>query len=346
MKHSGTVILLVALNALALPPLLAQPVIPQSTLPVIGDRFPLVPCETSGVEPGPDGSMVNWDFRELKRDETFSGEAFFDFIPKEEAAEQEEFPDADYASLNFDGSYAFFRIDGGTVYRIGAVKNQGDTLMSVQIAEEPEIDAWFPAGFGDTRQADFGGRNKVRLNDQPFESDYRGDKEHRVDAYGTLRLPNGTYHNVLRLKAVRVQEDLFNGAPINTTTETGWFWYSPDYKFWLLRIMERSDGSKDVFYAAEARTVGVAGQERALHLQAAPLPAADKLLLQLQTDVVGQWQGTIVTLRGELVQTVEPALLQPGLNRRTLDVGDLAPGAYLLRMQIGGEILSRKIIIQ
>jgi hypothetical protein len=71
----------------------------------------------------------------------------------------------------------------------------------------------------------------------------------KADGYGTLKLPTGTFNNVLRIRAEHVQNDTF-GPPISmsiTNTIVSYTWYDNDHVAPLLRIDSTiSIGSSDV----------------------------------------------------------------------------------------------------
>ena len=78
-------------------------------------------------------------------------------------------------------------------------------------------------------------------------------------------------------------------------------------------------------------------------MQVSPNPFSSALSISLPTGTTGAINYRVLSLTGQAVIT-RTAAANSGPSSITLDLGSLAPGTYLLEMQIGGERVVRKVV--
>jgi S-formylglutathione hydrolase FrmB len=75
-----------------------------------------------------------------------------------------------------------------------------------------------------------------------------------------------------------------------------------------------------------------------------PIPAKDQLTLSCQLNKAGTARVCIFNMIGQLVETVNLGNQQPGEHHFELNIADYKPGIYFCRLQIGNEVLTKKIV--
>jgi len=75
-----------------------------------------------------------------------------------------------------------------------------------------------------------------------------------------------------------------------------------------------------------------------------PIPAKDQLTLSCQLNKGGTAMVSIFNMINQLVETVNLGYKQPGEHYFELNIADYKPGIYFCRLQIGNEVVTKKII--
>lgn len=210
--------------------------------PRIGDELLLEQVEY--VAPGGKGENVTWDFSNLKP----TGEDY----------------NVTYTAPPSDGTHYFLGYDRFPISEIPAnslyVYTAWNTMYYFQIKgnylhalghENPVtilgynprmISNKYPTYYNDYYKYDYKSKG---LYSATVELSSQGYMEMTADGYGSIKLPSGTYNNVLRIKYVQTIDD-FENYPYKTEY-TIYKWYVKGYRYPVLethRSIYVSDGSE------------------------------------------------------------------------------------------------------
>ena len=207
----------------------AQVILNPDRKPAIGDSFITTYMDTTGVTEGPFGSNILWDFSNL----TSTGEQWsVAYVDPAEAPNNALYPDADIA-VSYDGlAHTFYDTDGNSVYSLGVAYVDFAMVYSnnEKVAEFPFI---LSSSFIDSFQATY----QVGEN---LEGRNYGRIKMTGDAFGTIKLPDGSTRSALRVKIDRESCDtiVVMGIPvgINTFSSTTYQWYTNESKYPVLGI--------------------------------------------------------------------------------------------------------------
>ncbi|MFI5171277.1 MAG: hypothetical protein ACHQFW_02745, partial [Chitinophagales bacterium] len=191
----------------------AQPTITSSVAGGIGDEFSSTIVTTDGFDPGTGGADMTWDFSGISTSGTLAEGSLID---PEETGHAAEFPGANVASMSLAGNYGYFKLTASEYSLIGYYSAASTILYS-----DPEEIFIFPLTYG-TSNTDglysefFSGGDIIR----------EGGNVLSADGYGTLKLPSGTYSNVLRVKLEEDYSDTYVDFPLALE-------YNFDTYYWL-----------------------------------------------------------------------------------------------------------------
>jgi len=76
-----------------------------------------------------------------------------------------------------------------------------------------------------------------------------------------------------------------------------------------------------------------------------PNPVRDNLILEIDSHVEGSFKGALFSSIGEKVYEMEEGELTNGFNLRNIDVSGFDPGTYLLKLEIGNEVIFNKVTV-
>ncbi len=109
-----------------------------------------------------------------------------------------------------------------------------------------------------------------------------------ADAYGTLKLPNGTFPNVLHIKITDVETDTTaGGASTFAVVSVSHVWFDSSHTSALLKIDSNSSGKVTVSYLVSETTSGIEGYTKKIAIPLKASISGDNLLLfgNLQTEI-------------------------------------------------------------
>jgi hypothetical protein len=213
---------------------LAQPILNASSFDAIGDQIHLQPCHVNGASEGNAGANQTWNLSNLQ---PRTGDDFtLTYVDPAQTPNGNLFPTANLATeySYFGGpvSYAYFNQNSTDYKYLGATFEEDMETMS-----EPNLLARVPMTFGQTVSS----TSKGKMVLEAFEAAIYGKKTQQYDSYGTLKLPNATYTNVMRLKTVETRTDSvtsFSGGlyTLNRDESVTYTWYAQGIKSALLEI--------------------------------------------------------------------------------------------------------------
>ncbi|MES2703203.1 MAG: T9SS type A sorting domain-containing protein [Bacteroidota bacterium] len=326
-------VLLSAIVSLSSFALYAQPTLNAANLsPRAGDIFYGHTFDTTGITAGAAGAAITWDFDTLTQISIDTSA----YVTCASTPYCDSFPGANIAINNGD-SYAYGITSASKVQLIGAY------AMGTKVQFTGGLDVmYYPLNYHsthvDTHHQEVSGFPLFNTTIDSFHA----------DAYGTLKLPSGTYTNVLRVHQVTISRDSINfGVPsVETNRSETYNWYAAGFRSPLLTLTY--DTAAGVSYLSDARyytknsPVSVLNTSAA-QLQVYPNPASgsihiafgssDKPTAIVITDIMGREAGRI-------------AAEQIG-NRTdvTYDVSGLANGMYIIHMQTANGSASRKFTV-
>jgi hypothetical protein len=212
----------------------AQPILNTSSFNTIGDQIHLQPCHVNGVTEGSAGANQTWDLSNLQP-RTGDDYTLF-YVDPAQTPNGNLFPAANLATeYSFFGgpiSYAYFNQNGADYQYLGA-----SFEADMESLSEPNLLARVPMTFGQTVNSTAAGQMAL----ESFQAAIYGKKTQLYDGYGTLKLPNASYTNAIRLKTLETRTDSvtsFSGGlyTLNRDESTSYAWYVPGIKSALLEI--------------------------------------------------------------------------------------------------------------
>jgi hypothetical protein len=284
----------------------AQPVINESDI-TLGVESETLIAETQGFDPGTPGINKTWDFSNL---ELVSVGTSATTLPTGTPSAT-LFSSANFCSAatgDFAGTYVYFKHDAQKMELLG------ETYVGIGVINynsNPKTYVEFPYTYNkvvsDTYKA---GPDDETIS---FTTTY--------DAYGTLVLPFGTYHNVVRQKIVE-----------NGQTDYVWFNVNPFFPIIRTSFVDGAMGilKNDAALASDPfdgnRTFGVF-----------PNPASG--IFQINLDNGNQAQIDVYDVVGKLV-----ASQKASGQSTTVDIQNCSAGIYFVKVTANNQAAVQKII--
>lgn len=321
------IILPVILVTLYYFPSLAQPILTDSSYnPVAGDKFYSHLFNITGPAFGDSGANVFWDFYSISEHSNDS----IVFQNPIGTPYSDSFPDATIC-YNDRGTYYYYATDTSRYSFIG---NQNYTYSNR--ADLMRYPFTYRSDFTDTSTL--------------FSSTYNSTHIYHFhcDGYGTLRLPTGIYHNVLRVKVI-FKDSVVVWPSTVTTTGISYRWYMPGMHNMLLSMnidvtggIERAtDG---VYYtdAADPQNIGTANNHQYM-VSVYPNPGVGDINVVFDLYDARQASLKIMNVTGQTLQTFTD--LNSGVNSITLHSSDMPSGLYVAALYSKEGIFLKKFTV-
>ena len=207
--------------------MMGQITVTNSTFPEAGDTLFTILDTESNISIGDAGENMTWDYRSLAG--PFVRETRF--LEASEGMASEDFPDADLVSLSANEQEAYYKSFSNKIIEIGRAGEFVPGFDIPVVYEENPTYRRAPISYGDVdddesiASVDVGADiiPPELLEGAPFEFDsirisFISNSESEVDAWGTVRLPDGDY-DVIRDKVTTTSDTkLFAKLAI-----IGWF---------------------------------------------------------------------------------------------------------------------------
>ncbi len=328
----------------------AQPVLQNNVFPDQGDQITTVFADTAGVAPGAAGANQVWDFSNLQMQAPIAPLSVLNAAGTPYAV---DFPFANLCGfLAGDPNYYFYyRKETSQLSNIGSAATYGLILLF----NDPETLLKVPLNFGGSFTDDFS-----RFNTFP-DNQLQGSahKTATYDAYGTLKTPLGTFQNAMRLSSVTAFRDttwLFAGYSINEHTDVTFEWYVPNRPMPQVSIaystgtstyvipgqppMPIANEPSKIVQFVNGLSTDASGPSDGLpgisDLSVAPNPASDQLTLRFSASAGGPTLLLGISDATGRTLLSRKMTLSEGPNAASIPVSDLPPGAYFLRLSVGG----------
>lgn len=227
----------------------AQPILHHIEDFKIGSRIVSYKIPPDGILAGMAGSNIMWDYSAVQLS---SDTIVQEIIQPGATLYGNKFPTATYVESNSDGSMGYIQIAGNKNNLTGFITDGG----LVYKYSDPYTFVGRPFTYLDMLTDTFS-RNCATSNDSLYGT---GFSMTIADSWGTLKLPQHTYQNVLRVKYIQeFQDTAFNSGLITNTKVTTYAWFNDDYRSSLFKI--DSIAIKNPFYADTFATVQLLKRE-------------------------------------------------------------------------------------
>ena len=149
----------------------------------------------AGIAPGPAGAGQSWDFLSLGLHSAFQNTV----LDPAETPFSLDFPDADFALFGTDGFYSYAQVADEALLALGGSAPLPGGSSATARFDPPQKLLPAPATYGSSFDNDFGftifldgaifGVDSVQIRE-------RGSQLAEIDAYGSLKIPSGTYETL------------------------------------------------------------------------------------------------------------------------------------------------------
>ena len=321
---------------------MAQPTLSASTNnPVAGDVFYGYWVDTNGLSNGPSGAGVTWDFTTVVRNDSDTT-TFFNCAATPYCS---SFVGSNIAFRN--GSEYTYCTSTATDFSVIGAYSDGSALLY----SNPLLWAKYPLTMG-TSYAD---TSALSLTISGFDLYMTTRSVSVADAWGTLKLPSGTYTNALRIHTTNIRKDSADipGMPFVQESQTETYtWYAPGFHYSLLVLNYDTAGSgtsylsSAQYYRKPAGTTNVTDAITAVTSSTVyPNPAADRATLRFNAARAGTVAIMVTDVTGKEVYADENRTVVSGTNEAPLDISSLPNGVYTVRVAGAGiSAISRLVV--
>jgi len=212
----------------------------------------------SGVLPGKGGANQTWDFSGVTLNPDSTTERM---VEPSSTPNGGDFPGANLVEKYSDGWLDYVNKTDSVNYLVGEVY-QG---LEIKFSPKSISYAKRPMTYRDSISKSY------TLNYSAGTSNYRGGGTVDIvaDGYGTLKLPNGIYNNVLRLKIIQTEKDTaLPAGTFDVSTAISYVWFDDSHYSSLLKIASSYSGAsvtKSVQYLLEENLSGFDNPEVTPH---------------------------------------------------------------------------------
>lgn len=348
MKKLHTIILLSFIGLTSI----AQPIITTKNISIIGDTLKRVFIDSlnDAASVGASGANVTWNFTNL--DSINNGKSFYvapSTTPYAATSMAKKANLSAYAIGSTYNSYSFYNSQAGYFVVVGGAGGPVDST----IYSRYDTVAYFPFTYLTTLNDS--NIFRIYVSGGIVDRVYNG-RHSTVDGYGTLKLPNATYNNVIRYHNEFYQRDsLFSGSTyIGSTTSyytKEYVWASKDYRgqlFYMITSQKKNGvsqagGSRWYLknpYPAIATGINEINPENSVTVY--PNPFSTETILQ-SGEILNDATLTACNLYGQQVKQIKNITGQT----ITFNRDNLPSGIYFIRIiQDNKTIATKKIIIQ
>ncbi|MEO8149383.1 MAG: T9SS type A sorting domain-containing protein [Bacteroidia bacterium] len=311
----------------------AQPVLTAAnTNPVIGESFTYHNWTPSGFSPGASGANATWNFSTT----TSTSVNTIAIVTPSSTPNGSLFPNANLAySLN--GSYDYQLGNSTYLARVGAYS----TAVAIPYSNEEKIMTYpfnFNSTFNDPWAASFvsGG----------YTFNRSGTTDGTADGYGTLILPGGvTLSNVMRIHLTEVYTDVWAFGTIDYNSDI-YEWIAPGIHYPVFSYSYLI-ASGSPYYGGtymDAASLGIDNSTASITMQVYPNPVTDFLHVQFETRPGSSYKISLVSSLGQEKILEQDKASTTNINA-TFDIKNYKSGMYLLRVETGDGVSTRKITL-
>jgi hypothetical protein len=313
----------------------AQPVFTSVDNPQAGDVFTYYNCVVSS--PGVAGANVTWDFSAATASSSYQGR--YDLCSG--SPDCATFPGSNmvlkYPSLNTE---KFLILDADR-YTTNGLKLPADNYIYSKAFDNIRYPFHYGDTYTDSLAATFTYNGTTYLERGHFTNTY--------DAWGTLKLPTGTFTNVLRMHQVETyyHSDL-SGTIISRDSIVQYTWHAPGYHEYLFSFSKTYKNAALAYTAISYSNqflLGVTSINSVMtKLTAFPNPVKDELHLTFNMERNDAVHIGLYDMIGKELAVIDDKMFSAGLQDLSYKIPGLARGIYVLRLQTtSGGSISKKI---
>lgn len=314
----------------------AQPVIHNLEDFAVGTILRFEKCETQGVQLGDSGANKFWDYSRLN--------ALHDTLTEWMVAPAATpasnlFPKSNLVEKYSDGRYVYINKISSGNYLVGYV----DTSQNIStFYSNPMLFAQRPMSY--LQQFSDSYADSFTVSGAEFRG--TGIITALADGYGTLKLPNATYTNVLRVKIYQEQTDTMIQSGTETITKTFTYaWFDDQHRSALLKIDSVDNNffsQKQVEYLIQEQTTSVSEHSSDNDkICIFPNPVNNWLVVTYKGPNSNSYELTLTDACGRLLHH---KLLTGG--RAEIDLADLPKGTYQLNVMGSGRLVRAEKLVR
>ncbi|NOX86823.1 MAG: T9SS type A sorting domain-containing protein [Chlorobi bacterium] len=322
----------------------AQPTITYENAPKIGDVY-YQSYFTTSLDPGPGGASQTWDYGSVQAEGTDQ----FSVISPSGTPFENQFPEANitfYVNNETGEIYSYADLSTSEIlsYGAGIVTDTGNLIMHYS---DPEKQMEFPFSFNDSFTDDYFAVFEVI----GMTIHRRGTSTVTADAWGSITTPETTYGSVLRIKnESNIVDSVFMGSIFlmaRTSSSTDYSWYTGDDGYPVFTItISQDEESTDTTGSFKTTPESVGENTNNLsNIRVYPNPANNILYVSIPSENEDDLIISLLDLTGkEIIRKNHDFSAQR--NPVTLDLNNLSPGMYFLRVNDGQHSFTKKIIVE
>ncbi len=320
----------------------AQPEINSLVIPKVGQTIKAYVKEDPTVTPGNAGANQLWDFSNV----TFTEFEESTTVDPSKTPYASSFPTATLAETSDNVNYAFYKMTATEQVLLGnhGVDDEGEEMTVAYT--DPLTIIKTPLTYNGTQSDDYSVSIDIGLG---MTMDMSGSLNTVYDGYGTLKTVNGTYNNVVRLKATKVDVTSFFGieSTINSVT---YAYYVPGYTNSLFAISEMKismmgqETTTNIVYLYDPSflTSNKNAYLQDLKLSVSPNPANNFVSVDFKDLTSGNYNIKITEQSGASIMENNVYAMQGDVH--TLDIAELKSGLYFLEVSSENGKTVKKIV--
>ena len=205
----------------------AQPVIANAEKYQAGDEFDFISIEIDSTKLLTAGANVTWDFSTA-----VAAGTDFQMVVEETQSTQyaQDFPNSNIVEIGNDGSFVFSNQTDSLSLLEGYITAGENITINYP---KPQTFMVRPLTYLDSFEATY--TNNFNASNYDFSG--AGFTKIVADGYGTLKLPNEDFNNVLRIKIEQTQYDtLLTFGTVSKTISTTYVWFQDGQNAPLMRV--------------------------------------------------------------------------------------------------------------
>lgn len=324
----------------------AQPSLNTFPVPVFESKVQINSISTNVPAVGNAGANQTWDFSAV--DFSKGGSGINTWTTPASTANGSKFPDATIAEVSSSGNVNYNIMTSTKQATLGTL--QSGTLTTYS---KPYLYATAPFAYNTTQYSDY-------ISSFPYGPYYTvlttGTVATTYDGYGTLKTSNGTFTNVIRLKAVvneKMVIDYGNDTKVTYTNDgIVYQWILADRFFPLFAISANTSGiggspyttitNLALLYDPIIATSLTHPSTQSVHLSVGPNPATDLLTIDFTDLESGNYEVEILNELGALQYTEQFYAAKGSLH--PFDISYYTNGLYILKIKTPSGMGMKKFI--
>lgn len=323
----------------------AQYTMTDADLPQIGDSRVYYGLDTTGINEGPGGTGLTWDF---SGGNTTSQTRILNVVAASSHPQGGSFPNSTLALDFSNGTYRFYTVNSNFMTYDGEV-----SLVNTPIPYDSTPVVYnFPLNYLDISQDTIAAYYNTGAAGFAFRN---GNHNTIFDASGTLILPNGiSYGNTNRLVTFIQVKDSSQVFPLVTDiTVTRVEWYQQGVTvpvMWTESSSVAVNGGNPTFtreiWYTDTAFVAVDDALVVAEMSLFPNPAQNQVRVSFELQGSADVNIDVFSMVGEKVQTLNLGEMGAGSYQEVLETQGLSRGMYFVRLNAGGTVSTQKLILK